>query len=49
MSLPQVRVIGGWESQQDREGRLELSVAEEKKLVFDVAEAGPGTYRNYRV
>jgi len=40
-----VRVIGGWESQQDREGRLELSVAEEKKLVFDVAEAGPGKLR----
>ncbi|XP_066943284.1 filamin-A isoform X1 [Macrobrachium rosenbergii] len=37
-----VRLIGGWSSLQDSEGRLELTPREEKRLAFDVSEAGPG-------
>ena len=37
-----VRVIGGWESFMDSEGRLELAVHNTKKISLDVAEAGPG-------
>ncbi|KDR11639.1 Filamin-A [Zootermopsis nevadensis] len=37
-----VRVIGGWESFTDSEGRLELAVHNTKKISFDTAEAGPG-------
>ncbi|KAK3891382.1 hypothetical protein Pcinc_004729 [Petrolisthes cinctipes] len=40
-----VRLIGGWSSLQDAEGRLELTPREEKKLSFDVTEAGPGRLR----
>ncbi|KAK8743524.1 hypothetical protein OTU49_001121 [Cherax quadricarinatus] len=37
-----VRLIGGWSSLQDADGRLELTPREEKRLAFDVSEAGPG-------
>ncbi|XP_063231927.1 LOW QUALITY PROTEIN: filamin-C [Bacillus rossius redtenbacheri] len=37
-----VRVIGGWESFMDAEGRLELSVHNTKKISMDTSEAGPG-------
>lgn len=37
-----VRVIGGWESFTDSEGRLELALHNTKKISLDVAEAGPG-------
>ncbi|XP_069676636.1 filamin-A isoform X2 [Periplaneta americana] len=37
-----VRVIGGWESFMDSEGRLELAVHNTKKISLDTAEAGPG-------
>jgi len=37
-----VRVIGGWESFTDSEGRLELAVHNTKKISLDIAEAGPG-------
>lgn len=37
-----VRVIGGWESFTDSEGRLELAVHNTKKISFDTSEAGPG-------
>ncbi|XP_042865445.1 filamin-A-like isoform X5 [Penaeus japonicus] len=40
-----VRLIGGWSSLQDSEGRLELTPREEKRLAFDVSEAGPGKLR----
>nr|XP_045601850.1 filamin-A-like isoform X1 [Procambarus clarkii] len=40
-----VRLIGGWASLQDAEGRLELTPREEKRLAFDVSEAGPGRLR----
>ncbi|KAG7158756.1 Filamin-A-like 5 [Homarus americanus] len=40
-----VRLIGGWSSLQDGEGRLELIPREEKRLAFDVSEAGPGRLR----
>lgn len=40
-----VRLIGGWESLQDNEGRLQLVVNEAKTLVFDISEAGPGKLR----
>lgn len=41
-----VRLIGGWSSLQDSEGRLELTPREEKRLAFDVSEAGPGKLRS---
>ncbi|KAK4318529.1 hypothetical protein Pmani_010470 [Petrolisthes manimaculis] len=44
-----VRLIGGWSSLQDAEGRLELIPREEKKLSFDVTEAGPGRLRDMPV
>nr|CAD7463461.1 unnamed protein product [Timema tahoe] len=37
-----VRVIGGWESFTDTEGRLELAVHTTKKISLDTLEAGPG-------
>nr|CAD7428833.1 unnamed protein product [Timema monikensis] len=37
-----VRVIGGWESFTDAEGRLELAVHTTKKISLDTLEAGPG-------
>nr|CAD7421948.1 unnamed protein product [Timema poppensis] len=40
-----VRVIGGWESFTDAEGRLELAVHTTKKISLDTLEAGPGEYR----
>lgn len=40
-----VRLIGGWSSLLDSEGRLELTPREEKRLAFDVSEAGPGRLR----
>jgi len=40
-----VRLIGGWESLQDGQGRLELTPREEKRLTFDASEAGPGKMR----
>lgn len=42
-----VRVIGGWESFTDSEGRLELSVHNTKKISLDVGDAGPGKARTY--
>ncbi|XP_076033181.1 filamin-A-like isoform X8 [Oratosquilla oratoria] len=40
-----VRLIGGWESLKDSHGRLELIPREEKRLAFDLSEAGPGRLR----
>ncbi|XP_049948482.1 filamin-A [Schistocerca serialis cubense] len=37
-----VRVIGGWESFMDSEGRLELAVHTTKKISMDIGDAGPG-------
>ena len=40
-----VRLIGGWLSLLDSQDRLELTPREEKRLAFDVSEAGPGRLR----
>ncbi|XP_045132539.1 filamin-B-like isoform X2 [Portunus trituberculatus] len=40
-----VRLIGGWSSLLDSQDRLELTPREEKRLAFDVSEAGPGRLR----
>ncbi|GAU89920.1 hypothetical protein RvY_02412-2 [Ramazzottius varieornatus] len=37
-----VRVVGGWPAHLDEKDRIRMRVGEEKKLVFDVSEAGPG-------
>lgn len=37
-----VKVVGGWHSIMDANNRLYLKVGEEKRISFDIAEAGPG-------
>ncbi|KAL1437060.1 hypothetical protein MTO96_049063 [Rhipicephalus appendiculatus] len=37
-----VRAIGGWDSLMDDEGRIPLTVGQEKKISVDVGDAGPG-------
>lgn len=37
-----VRVVGGWPAHLDDKDRIKMRVGDEKKLLFDVAEAGPG-------
>jgi filamin len=37
-----VRVVGGWPAHLDEKDRIRMRVGEEKKLIFDVADAGPG-------
>ena len=41
-----VRLIGGWSSLQESDGRLDLTPKEEKRLTFDISEAGPGKLRS---
>lgn len=47
MNLEKVKVIGGWEHILDSDNRFTLCLGEEKKLTFDVSEAGPGMFRLY--
>ena len=35
-------MIGGWENLLDKDNRISLLINEEKKISFDVGEAGPG-------
>lgn len=42
VNLQKVRVIGGWENLLDKDNRISLLINEEKKISFDVGEAGPG-------
>ncbi|XP_014668912.1 PREDICTED: filamin-B-like [Priapulus caudatus] len=37
-----VKVVGGWHSIMDANNRLYLKVGEEKRIQFDITEAGPG-------
>ncbi|XP_023244649.1 filamin-B-like [Centruroides sculpturatus] len=37
-----VRIIGGWESLMDEQHRIALTIGEEKRIPFDVGDAGPG-------
>ena len=37
-----VRVVGGWPAHLDDKDRIKMRVGDEKKLLFDVGEAGPG-------
>lgn len=37
-----VRISGGWAQYMDGNERVGLVVGEEKRLVFDVSQAGPG-------
>jgi hypothetical protein len=37
-----VRISGGWAQYMDGNERVALVVGEEKRLVFDVSQAGPG-------
>lgn len=37
-----VRVVGGWPAHLDEKDRIRMRVGEEKKLTFDVSQAGPG-------
>lgn len=46
VDLKKVRLIGGWESLRDDEGKLDLVPREEKRLTFDVSEAGPGKLKS---
>ncbi|XP_061194597.1 filamin-C-like isoform X3 [Saccostrea echinata] len=40
-----VRISGGWAQYMDGNERVGLVVGEEKRLVFDVSQAGPGSLR----
>lgn len=40
-----VRISGGWAQYMDGNERVGLVVGEEKRLVFDVSQAGPGTLK----
>ncbi|XP_040074680.2 filamin-A [Ixodes scapularis] len=40
-----VRAIGGWDSLMDDQGRIPLTVGQEKKISMDVGDAGPGKLR----
>ncbi|XP_056004559.1 filamin-A-like isoform X4 [Ostrea edulis] len=40
-----VRISGGWAQYMDGNERVALVVGEEKRLVFDVSQAGPGSLR----
>ena len=42
VNLDKVRLIGGWENVLDNDNRLALCFGEERKLTFDISEAGPG-------
>ncbi|XP_069103435.1 filamin-A-like isoform X2 [Argopecten irradians] len=37
-----VKIYGGWQQLMDSQERVKLIVGEEKRLVFDVSQAGPG-------
>ncbi|XP_060073080.1 filamin-C-like [Ylistrum balloti] len=37
-----VKIYGGWQHLMDSQERVKLVVGEEKRLVFDVSQAGPG-------
>ncbi|OQV23311.1 Filamin-B [Hypsibius exemplaris] len=37
-----VRVVGGWPAHLDDKDRIKMRVGDEKKLLFDIGEAGPG-------
>ncbi|XP_021372143.1 filamin-A-like isoform X2 [Mizuhopecten yessoensis] len=37
-----VKIYGGWQTLMDSQERVKLIVGEEKRLVFDVSQAGPG-------
>ncbi|KAB7497586.1 Filamin-A [Armadillidium nasatum] len=45
VDLIKVRLIGGWDSLKDNDGRLDIIPREEKRINFDVSEAGPGRLR----
>uniref|UniRef100_A0A2C9JF60 Calponin-homology (CH) domain-containing protein n=1 Tax=Biomphalaria glabrata TaxID=6526 RepID=A0A2C9JF60_BIOGL len=40
-----VKVVGGWHHYMDGQDRIHLVVGEEKKIPFDISEAGPGHMR----
>lgn len=42
VNLEKVRLIGGWEHLLDTDNRVSLCLGEERKLTFDISEAGPG-------
>lgn len=39
-----MRVIGGLENLVDEQNHIPLTVGEEKRIPFDVSDAGPGNY-----
>lgn len=45
VDVRKVRVIGGWESLCDSNGKFELAVHNTKKISLDVSEAGPGSLK----
>ncbi|KAH9526951.1 hypothetical protein DERF_001005 [Dermatophagoides farinae] len=42
VNIEKVRLIGGWENILDGHNRLNFCIGEEKKLIFDISEAGTG-------
>ncbi|KAH9416793.1 hypothetical protein DERP_011908 [Dermatophagoides pteronyssinus] len=42
VNIEKVRLIGGWENILDNHNRLMFCIGEEKKLIFDISEAGTG-------
>ena len=41
-----VKISGGWGQYMDAQERVALVVGEEKRLLFDVSQAGPGSLRS---
>ncbi|KAK3094337.1 hypothetical protein FSP39_000435 [Pinctada imbricata] len=41
-----IKISGGWGQYMDASERVALVVGEEKKLIFDVSQAGPGSLRS---
>ena len=39
-----VRVVGGWQTLLDANNRMQLALNEQKRIVFDVKDAGPGRF-----
>lgn len=42
-----VKVVGGWQHFMDSNDRVHLLVDEEKRIPFDVSEAGPGKTQDF--
>lgn len=40
-----MRVIGGLENLVDEQNHIPLTVGEEKRIPFDVSDAGPGNFK----